>query len=50
MAEGGDTDAMPASNAQSGPSSTFNMRVGQSTGTTRLTDTSNNTSNQSCQC
>ncbi|RNA42137.1 ras-related Rab-3 isoform X1 [Brachionus plicatilis] len=50
MAEGGDADAITASNAAVGPNSTLNMRAGPSTGTTRLTDTSNNAPNQSCQC
>ncbi len=52
MAEGGDADTSNAPGGQGGGGGGPNVRGGQSAGTTRLTNSGNNSgdNNQPCQC
>ncbi|CAF0836003.1 unnamed protein product [Brachionus calyciflorus] len=50
MAEGGENEGTPNTSSNMGNLSSSNARGGQIPGVTRLTDSSNSSSNQSCQC
>lgn len=50
MSEGGDTDSSNAGGAGAGPSGAPNVRGATTSGTTRLTESSNKDGNQPCQC
>lgn len=50
MAEGGDNDGTSNANTNMSGLSGPNVKGGPSTGTTRLTDSSHTSTNQSCQC